>query len=157
MEVSGSVWGCWSSSLSSVDRFLYPCVDLDPFLPACKFASLHANASTHHTSTGLNLHFQCVSMVYLASQGDCKRVQCLCKRIDWIFMDLQGIFMAFTGKVVPQAGKTEFRSACRRHGGAADPLIKETKNKTITNIYTPTPIYTHIRTHIHHHRYGYGK
>ena len=43
-------------------------------------------------------------------------------------MDLQEIFMAFGRRVVPRAGKTEFRSACRRHGGATDLLIKE-KNK----------------------------
>ena len=66
----------------------------------------------------------------------------------WIFMDLQGIFMDFTGKVVPQAGKTEFGSARRRRGCGSDPLIKE-KISIIINIYTPRPIYTHIRIHIH--------
>ena len=34
MGVWGSVWGCLWSSLSSLDRFLCPCVDLDAFLPA---------------------------------------------------------------------------------------------------------------------------
>ena len=73
-------------------------------------------------------------------------------------MDLQEIFMAFGRKVVPQAGKTEFRSACRRHGGATDPPIEEKKSETDTNNkHTPTDPYTHTYgytyTHIHLHRY----
>ena len=64
-----------------------------------------------------------------------------------IFMDLQEIFIAFTGKVVPQAGKTEFRSACRRHGSASVPVIKEIKlNTRCISIHTNT--HTHRYTHI---------
>ena len=60
---------------------------------------------------------------------------------------LTGFSMHFRRKVVPRAGKTEFGSACRRHGSATDPLIKEIKNKTITNIHTHRPIYTQIHPH----------